>query len=60
MGNNGECQGPVPFYKTESGARVGDLYMSLIHTAELCGANPFHYLVALQRHEKAVAADPAR
>jgi len=34
--------------------------MSLIHTAELCGANPFHYLVTLQRHEKAVAADPAR
>jgi transposase len=48
------------FYKTENGARVGDLYMSLIHTAELCGANPFHYLVALQRHEKVVAADPAR
>jgi transposase len=48
------------FYKTENGARVGDLYMSLIHTAELCGANPFDYLVALQRHEKIVAADPGR
>ena len=28
------------FYKTENGARVGDLFMSLIHTAELYGANP--------------------
>ncbi|MFC1707896.1 IS66 family transposase, partial [Planctomycetota bacterium] len=25
------------FYKTENGARVGDIFMSLIHTAELCG-----------------------
>jgi transposase len=24
--------------------------MSLIHTAELCGANPFDYLTQLQRH----------
>jgi hypothetical protein len=32
--------------------------MSLIYTAELCGANPFEYLVALQRHAKAVAERP--
>lgn len=38
------------FYKTEKGAQVGDLFMSLIHTAELCGANPFDYLTQLQRH----------
>jgi transposase len=38
------------FYKTEKGAEVGDLFMSLIHTAELCGANPFDYLTQLQRH----------
>jgi transposase len=25
------------FYKTENGARMGDLFMSLIHTCELCG-----------------------
>jgi len=48
------------FYKTQNGARVGDLFMSLIHTAELCGANPFDYLVALQRHATAVSEDPAR
>jgi len=32
--------------------------MSLIHTAELCGADPFDFLVALQRHPEAVAAHP--
>jgi hypothetical protein len=46
------------FYKTENGARVGDIFMSLIHTAELCEANPFDYLVALQRHADVVAGDP--
>jgi len=33
--------------------------MSLIHSAELCKANPFDYLVALQRHAHAVDQDPA-
>jgi transposase len=46
------------FYKTLNGAHVGDVYMSLIHTAELDGANPFEYLVALQRHHGEVAARP--
>jgi len=32
------------FYKTENGAGVGDLFMSLIHTSELNDANPFDYL----------------
>ena len=32
--------------------------MSLIHTAKLCGADPFEYLVVLQRHHEAVAAHP--
>ncbi len=47
------------FYKTENGARVGDIFMSLIHTAKLCGANPFDYLTELQRHADDVAKDPA-
>ena len=47
------------FYKTENGARVGDLYMSLIHTAELAKINPFDYLVALQRHHEAVLEEPS-
>ena len=31
----------------------------LIHTAELCGANPFDYLRALMAHPNEVAAHPA-
>jgi transposase len=46
------------FYKTLNGAHVGDVFMSLIHTAELGGENPFDYLVALQRHADEVAASP--
>jgi hypothetical protein len=43
------------FYKTPHGAEVGDLFMSLIHTCELAGANPFAYLTALQQHADLVA-----
>jgi len=38
------------FYKTQNGARVGDLFMSLIHTCELNKVNPFEYLTELQKH----------
>jgi len=47
------------FYKTRNGARVGDIYMSLIHTAELAGAAAFNYLVALLRNAEKVAGSPA-
>jgi transposase len=47
------------FYKTLNGARVGDLFMSIIHTAELSKVDVFGYLVALQRHHERVADDPA-
>ncbi len=47
------------FYKTMNGARVGDLYMSLIHTCELNGANPFDYLTELQRHSAELTVRPA-
>jgi hypothetical protein len=46
------------FYRTLNGAKVGDLFMSLIHTAELHQVEPFDYLVALLRHAAAVALDP--
>jgi transposase len=32
------------FFKTENGAGVGDLFMSLIYTCELHGVNAFDYL----------------
>lgn len=47
------------FYKTLNGARVGDVFMSLIHTAELNGIAPFDYLVALLRHHQEVALNPS-
>jgi hypothetical protein len=46
------------FYRTENGAKVGDIFMSLIHTAELAGVNVFEYLVALQRHATEAAQRP--
>lgn len=46
------------FYKTENGAQVGDIFMSLIHTCELCGANAFDYLTELDRHASDLAASP--
>jgi hypothetical protein len=47
------------FYKTENGAEVGDLFMSLIHTCELNDANPFDYLTELQKHAAELARNPA-
>lgn len=47
------------FYQTENGAHVGDLFMSLTHTCQLNGANPFHYLSELQKHPAELAAAPA-
>jgi transposase len=48
------------FYKTRNGARVGDLFMSLIYTCQLNQANPFDYLTELQSHADALAACPER
>jgi hypothetical protein len=47
------------FYKTLNGAAVGDLFMSLIHTCELNGANPFDYLTELQRHAEELKRGPS-
>ena len=47
-------------YKTQNGARVGDLFMSLIHTCRLNGINPFDYLTTLQRQASAVKANPSQ
>jgi hypothetical protein len=47
------------FYRSQRGAHVGDVYMTVLYTAELHGKNPFEYLTALQRNSKAVAESPA-
>ena len=46
-------------YKTVNGAKVEDIFMSLIHTCRRSGANPFQYLLALTRNPEAVAAHPS-
>jgi len=46
-------------YKTAEGARVGDMFMSLIHTCELNKINSFDYLTEIQKHAEAVALSPA-
>jgi transposase len=46
------------FYKTMNGARVGDLFMSLIHTCELNKVNPFDYLTELLRHPAEMIVRP--
>ncbi len=47
------------FYKTRNGAKVGDLFMSLIYTCQLNEANPFDYLTRLQLHADSLATHPA-
>jgi hypothetical protein len=47
-------------YKTQNGARLGDRFMSLIHTCRLCAANPLDYLNTLQRHAKEAREHPTR
>ena len=42
------------FYKTKNGARGGDIFLSLIHTAELNGVDPFRYLTELIRHRSEI------
>ena len=46
------------FYQTENGARVGDLYMSVIYTAQENGLNVYSYLKDLLDHYKEAATDP--
>jgi hypothetical protein len=46
------------FYKTEHGAFIGDMFMSLIHTCNLGDVNPFDYLVSLQKHSSEVFKNP--
>lgn len=48
------------FHKTQNGARVGDLFMSLIYTCQLNEVNPFDYLTELQQHAEVIAVCPER
>jgi transposase len=46
------------FYRSERGAEIGDMFMALIHNAELRGENAFDYLTAVLQNESAVAEAP--
>jgi transposase len=46
------------FYKTQRGALVGDVYMSLIHTCRHSNADPLDYLTQVQRHHERVQESP--
>ena len=46
-------------YETVNGAKVGDIFMSLIQTCRSSGAIPFEYLLALACNSEAVAAHPS-
>jgi transposase len=46
------------FYKTQRGAQVGDLFMSLIHTCQLAGVNPLDYLTWLLKNGRDLEQSP--
>ena len=47
------------FYRNETGAKIGDILMSVMETCVLNGANPWEYLVAIQEYQKDVRKNPA-
>jgi transposase len=47
------------FFANETGAKIGDILMSVMETCVLNGANPWEYLVAIQEYQKDVRANPA-
>jgi len=46
------------FFKTEDGALVGDILMSLIQTSLEAGVDAFHYLEAILKNQQAAKAAP--
>ena len=48
------------FYKSKRGALVGDMFMSFIHTSELCKVNPFDYLQTILSNCQKARTEPAK
>ncbi len=46
------------FFKTEKGAGVADIFISLIYTAELESVDPFDYLTELLKHPEEPRRSP--
>ena len=47
-------------YRTTRGARVGDVFMSLVETCRANAINPFDYMMAVVRNDAAAKTDPGR
>lgn len=52
------CRKNAQFYKTQTGAHVGDVITSLLATCEQNGVNGYDYLLAIQQHRRRVAKSP--
>ena len=48
------------FYKTQFGALVGDILMSLIETCKRANKSPFHYLLSLHKNKDMVKIAPEK
>ena len=48
------------FYKTEHGALIGDIFMSLIQTCAMAEKNPFEYLLTIHKNPTLVEANPEK
>ena len=46
------------FYRTQRGADVGDLFMSLVQTCRANAVNPFDYLLAVVKNAQAAKLAP--
>lgn len=47
-------------YRTTRGARVGDVFMSLVETCRANAVNPFEYMMAVVRNAEVAKTDPGR
>lgn len=47
------------FYRNETGAKIGDILMSVMETCILNNINPWEYLVAIQEYQKDVRKNPS-
>lgn len=47
------------FYRNETGAKIGDILMSMMETCVLNNVNPWDYLVSIQEHQKDVIKNPS-
>lgn len=54
------CRKNSLFYKTEQGARVGDVLTSIIHTCVMAKQNPVTYLISLQHNRAAMIKSPEK